>query len=117
VPELLGRCAVCAAPYEGEHNQYNCPMKLFEYMGMKIPIVASDWGDIPNIVEHGRTALLHKEADPAALAEAIREVWRDPAAARARAEAAYALAQGRTWRATARRILDWRASRAGGAEK
>jgi glycosyltransferase involved in cell wall biosynthesis len=79
-------------------------------MGMKIPIVASRWGDIPNIVTHGETALLHAEADAAALAEVIRDVWHDPAAARARAERAYALAQSHTWRATARKILDWHAS-------
>lgn len=107
VPELLRRCRLCAAPYEGDHNQYNCPMKLYEYMGMKIPVVAADWGDIPNIVAHGQTALLHKEGDPAALAEAILEVWRQPEAARQRAEAAYLVAQRHTWRATARAILDW----------
>ena len=110
VPGLLARCHACAAPYEGEHNQYNCPMKLYEYMGMKIPIVASRWGDIPNIVEHGATALLHDEADAAALAGALREIWRNPAAARARAEQAYELAQRHTWRASARMILKWRES-------
>lgn len=110
VPGLLARCAVCAAPYEGEHNQYNCPMKLFEYMGMKIPIVAARWGDIPNIVEDGRTALLHDPADPGALAGVLEAVWRDPAAARRRAEEAYELAQGKTWRGVARRILEWRAA-------
>lgn len=111
VPELLGRCAVCAAPYEGEANQYNCPMKLYEYMGMKIPIVASRWGDIPNIVTHGRTALLHEAGDAASLAEAILEVWRDPEGARRRAEEAFLLARQHTWRASARMILDWHASR------
>ena len=108
VPQLLAGCAVAAAPYEGEHNQYNCPMKLFEYMGMKLPIVASRWGDIPNILEHGATALLHAEGDAAALAGALTAVAADPAAAQRRAEAAYAVAaEKHTWRSTARAILDW----------
>ena len=99
VPGLLRDCAVCVAPYQGSHNQYNCPMKLYEYMGMKIPVVASAWGDIPNIVRHGETALLHQEADPASLAECILEVYRHPEAARQRVEAAYRLAERQTWRA------------------
>lgn len=107
VPKRLAECAVCAAPYEGEVNQYNCPMKLYEYMAMKIPIVASRWGDIPNIVTDGETGLLHAAADPQSLAEAIFKIHDDPEGARRRAEAAYALAEKHTWRATARRVLDW----------
>lgn len=107
VPRRLAECAVCAAPYEGEVNQYNCPMKLYEYMAMKIPVVASRWGDIPNILTDGETALLHRPADPAALAAALVAVHDDPRAAARRAEAAQALVQAHTWRATARRVLEW----------
>lgn len=107
VPRRLAECAVCAAPYEGEVNQYNCPMKLYEYMAMKIPVVASRWGDIPNILEDGRTALLHNPAEPASLAEALAAVHDDREAAVRRAEAAFELVQSHTWRATARRVLEW----------
>ena len=105
VPVRLRECSACAAPYEGEVNQYNCPMKLYEYMGLKVPIVASDWGDIPNIITHGKTALLHAPADPQALAAAIEQIWADPQAAQVRAETAYELAQDHTWRTIARRLL------------
>jgi glycosyltransferase involved in cell wall biosynthesis len=82
-------------------------MKLFEYMAMKIPVVASRWGDIPTIVEDGRTGLLHAPGDPAALSDAIREAWRDREGAMRRAEQAHRDVQQHTWRAIARRVLDW----------
>lgn len=107
VPVRLRECDVCVSPNEGEVNQYNCPMKLFEYMSMNIPIVASRWGDIPNHVIDGETGLLHEPGDPESLANAIEAVWRDPEAARRRAEAARAIAEQHTWRATARRVLDF----------
>lgn len=109
VPELLRQCDACAAPYQGPHNQYNCPMKLYEYMALQVPIVAAAWGDIPNIIEDGRTALLHEPGNPEGLAARIEDVWRDPAAARARAAAAFELAQRHTWRAVAGGILNWHA--------
>lgn len=107
VPKLLRECDAAVAPYQGPQNQYNCPMKLYEYMALKLPVVAAAWGDIPNIVKHGQTALLHREADADSLAECLYEVWQKPAEARARVEAAYQLAERQTWRATARRIFEW----------
>lgn len=110
VPAWLARCDAAVAPYEGELNQYNCPMKLYEYMAMKTPMVASAWGEIPRIVEDGRTGLLHEPGDAAALAAKLREVHDDPEAARRRAEAASEVARTHTWRAHARWILDDAAS-------
>lgn len=105
VPVRLRECAVCAAPYEGEVNQYNCPMKLYEYMALKVPIVASDWGDIPNIVRDGQTALLHRPGDPQSLADTIESVWRDQEAARQRVENAYENIEQHSWRAIVQRII------------
>ncbi len=107
VPERLRECDVCVAPYEGDENQYNCPMKLYEYMSLKIPIVASAWGDIPNIVRHGETALLHAPGDEADLARSIREVRDHPGAAWNRAERAWSEVKCHTWRGIARDILDF----------
>jgi glycosyltransferase involved in cell wall biosynthesis len=107
VARRLRACDVCASPNEGDLNQYNCPMKLYEYMSMKIPVVASRWGEIPRIVEDGVTGLLHAPGDPDSLAAALRAVWSDPRAARARAQTAWSRVQSKTWRAIARRVLDW----------
>ncbi|GEM_PF-3392788 len=105
VPELLRECSVCVCPNEGDVNQYNCPMKLYEYMALKIPIAASRWGDIPNIVEDGRTGLLHKPGDAADLARCLLDIYTNPAAAAQRAEAAYDVARERSWRNNAVCVL------------
>jgi glycosyltransferase involved in cell wall biosynthesis len=110
VPVRLRECHACVAPYEGDLNQYNCPMKLYEYMSLKIPIVASRWGDIPNIVRHGETALLHAPGDEIDLADALLNIKDHPDNARERAEAAYQVVQQHTWRGTVRMILDHAAS-------
>lgn len=106
IPGLLASCDVCVAPYEGERNLYNCPMKLFEYMALKIPIVASRWGEIPKFLEDEKTALLHEPGDAQSLASRLEKVHRDPAAAHELSEAAFEYVQGHSWRIHARWILD-----------
>lgn len=106
VPALLASCDVCVAPYEGDLNLYNCPMKLFEYMALQIPIVASRWGEIPKILEHERTALLHDAGSPVSLAAMLERVFVDPEGALRRVDAAFDRVQAQTWRAHARWVLD-----------
>jgi glycosyltransferase involved in cell wall biosynthesis len=110
VARRLRECDACVCPNEGEANQYNCPMKIFEYMAMRIPVVASRWGDIPNIVDDGGTGMLHAPGDPDSLAAALLRTYREPEAARRRAEAARAEMQPRTWRAIARQAIEWAAA-------
>ncbi|MCH8858972.1 MAG: glycosyltransferase [Proteobacteria bacterium] len=109
VPHHLRDCAVCVAPYVGEENLYGCPMKLYEYMALKVPIVAAAWGDIPNILTHEQTAYLHTIGDAESLADYITRIHADPDHAARMAEAAYKLVESHTWRSIARKILDWHA--------
>jgi glycosyltransferase involved in cell wall biosynthesis len=51
---------------------------LVEALQVGLPAVASDVGGIPEVVQHGRTGLLVRPGDPAALAEAIDAVIGDP---------------------------------------
>lgn len=56
---------------------------LLEAMAMKLPVVATAAGGVPEVVEADVTALLVPPEDPAALAGAIETLLGDPARARA----------------------------------
>lgn len=68
-------------------------------MAMAMPVIATEVGGIPEIVEHGRTGILVPPGRPGALAQAIVDLVRRPA---------FAHAMGRKARAdvTARFSLD-----------
>jgi len=54
---------------------------LLEGMALAKPLVASGGGAVPEIVENGRSGLLFEPGSPAALADALRRLLLDPAAA------------------------------------
>jgi glycosyltransferase involved in cell wall biosynthesis len=68
------------------------PLVLVESFATGTPVLASDLGSLPEIVEHGRTGLLHRPGDARALAEAVQRVVSRPderAAMRRAARSAY----------------------------
>ena len=69
-----------------------------EAMGCETPVVASDAGGLPEVVEHGVTGLIVPRGDSTALAGAIGELLADPAR---RAQ------MGRAGRERALRLFDW----------
>jgi glycosyltransferase involved in cell wall biosynthesis len=69
-----------------------------EAMGCQIPVVATDAGGLPEVVEHGVTGLIVPRGDSTALADAIGALLADPAR---RAQ------MGRAGRERALRLFDW----------
>src|SRR5438128_119439 len=63
------------------------PVALFEAMAAEVPIVAAGVGGVPDVVSTGEALIIPPE-DPRAVATALREVFRNRAAARRRACAA-----------------------------
>jgi len=67
-------------------------------MGCETPVVASDAGGLPEVVEHGVTGLIVPRGDSTALAEAMGSLLADPVR---RAQ------MGRAGRERSLRLFDW----------
>jgi len=87
-------------------SRYTSPLKLFEYMAARRPIVASRLPSLQEILRHEENALLVAPDDPAALAGGIRRAASEEGLAGRIAERAWEEVQTHSWRARARRILD-----------
>jgi glycosyltransferase involved in cell wall biosynthesis len=94
VPDLLAAADVFAMPSLVE----GFPLALLEAMYAGKPIVASAVGGIPEAIKAGEQGLLTPPGDPAALAEALGRLVKDPGlrerlgiAARRRAEEAFTI--------------------------
>lgn len=59
----------------------NMPNSVLEAMASGLPVVSSNVGGVPFIVEHEATALLVEPGDPAAMAGAVRRLHDEPALA------------------------------------
>ncbi len=80
-PEYLAACDILTSPHVHNHDGsafFGSPTKLFEYMAMGKPIVASGISQLAEILEHGKTAWLVPPGDPAALADGIVCLINDP---------------------------------------
>jgi glycosyltransferase involved in cell wall biosynthesis len=109
VPLYLRAFDVCAMPFPfTEHFAYYAsPIKLFEYMAVERPILASDLPSTAEVVTHDHSALLYPPGDAAALATQLKRLI-DDADLRARlaAQARADVFAHYTWDARAKLILD-----------
>jgi glycosyltransferase involved in cell wall biosynthesis len=56
----------------------NLPVSLLEAFAAGLPVVSTDAGGIPYLVDHGRTGLLSPVGEPARLAESVMQLLGDP---------------------------------------
>jgi glycosyltransferase involved in cell wall biosynthesis len=108
-PEVTGRLASASAlvlpnTASAISERYTSPLKLFEYLTLGRPIVASDLPSLREILTDGQTATLVPPGNAAALAAALDRLKEDPALAASLGAAAAALAPRFTWDERARRI-------------
>jgi starch synthase len=81
VPGLLDGCDAAAAPYPPEtagQEDYFSPLKVFEYMAAAMPVIASAVGQIPSILDDGRTGILVPPGDLETLAAALGRLAENP---------------------------------------
>lgn len=106
LPRHLARLDVGVAPYSATQPFYFSPLKLFDYMGAALPVVASRVGDLEEMLEGGRLGLLCEPDDPGALADILERLavdahLRDRLGQAARA---HVLAH-HTWERVAQKVL------------
>lgn len=109
-PGHLAACDILASPHVPNADGsafFGSPTKLFEYLAMGRPVVASRLGQLGEVLEDQRTALLVKPGDAGSLAEALGRLVNDAslrarlgAAGRAQAEREH------TWHRHTQRIVD-----------
>jgi glycosyltransferase involved in cell wall biosynthesis len=78
VPKILKALDAVAAPYPQMANFYFSPIKIFEYMASGRPIVASCIGQITEVLQDERNALLVPPGDIDALVRAFKRLKDDP---------------------------------------
>jgi len=109
IPRHLAACDVLLSPhlpFEDGTEFFGSPTKLFEYMAAGRAIVASNLGQIGEILTDGENALLHDPGDGAGLRNAVLKLASDPGLrARLGARARQTAETGYTWRENARRAL------------
>ena len=107
---LLAGCDVCVSPHVPNPDGtpfFGSPTKLFEYMGLAKPIVASALEQIGEVIEHERTGLLSPPGDAIAAAEQVHRLLGDPELRASLGRAALEEARETySWAAHTRRILD-----------
>jgi glycosyltransferase involved in cell wall biosynthesis len=115
VPAYLDACDIFAAPNvrAGDGSEFfGSPTKLFEYMSMARPVVASRLGQIADVIEDGSNGVLVEPGDAHSLARAIEKLAADKGLrARLGAAARQTVIERYTWRHNAARVFDTMLSR------
>jgi glycosyltransferase involved in cell wall biosynthesis len=73
-------------PPTGLNNRYSLPNKLFQYMAAGIPVVASDFSQVREIVEASRCGLVVDTTRPELIAAVVNRILSDEEEARAMGE-------------------------------
>lgn len=112
VPGWLASMDAAVAPYPNAERFYFSPLKVYEYMAAGLAVVATDAGQVGDLIEDGVNGLLCPAGDEAALTHSLDRLRRDPALRRRLGDAARrTIERDHTWQAVARRILAIAAAR------
>jgi glycosyltransferase involved in cell wall biosynthesis len=106
LPSLLRAMHVAVAPYPAMEGFYFSPLKLYEYMAVGAPVVASRLGQIAEAIQHGETGLLVAPGNAATLAHEIERLRAAPALRMSLGAEAARKAAGRTWTHNAERVIE-----------
>jgi len=98
---------VSPIPDVGLNYRWSLPNKLFQYMAAGLPVVASNFPQVREIVEGSGAGVVVDTEDPRSIADGIRRVLADRDAARAMgARGRDAVADRLNWETSARALLE-----------
>jgi glycosyltransferase involved in cell wall biosynthesis len=105
IPEYLALVDIAVQPAA---NEYCCPMKILEYMGLGKAIVAPRQENIEELLDNGRNAILFDPGDVKGLARALAALVNDPALKSKMGQNALRAIheQGRLWECNALRVVE-----------
>jgi glycosyltransferase involved in cell wall biosynthesis len=79
IPQMLAIADVVTLPYPSlRKDLWFSPLKLFEYMAAGKAIVASNAGQIAEIIQHGHSGLLIESGNVESFARAVFAILQDP---------------------------------------
>jgi len=110
VPRYLAAADVLLLPNSAKYNisrEYTSPLKLFEYMASKRPILSSDVPSSTEVLSDGKNAVLFKADDAADCAEKLSKLLKSLKKANSFAAKAFADVKKFTWNARASHILNF----------
>ncbi len=114
VPSLLDACDILVSPHvplDAGAEFFGSPTKMFEYMAMGKGIVASRLGQIGEVLQHEKTALLVDPGNVEQLTGAILRLTTSPELReRLGAAARRTAVEHHTWKHNAQRVLNEYAS-------
>lgn len=83
----------------------NMPISVLEALASGVPVVSTNVGGVPYMVEHGKTALLVPVQDPSAMAEAILMILTNPDKAQQIRSAGLNVVQNYTWKKVRNQLI------------
>lgn len=107
LPGLIQRMDVTVAPYPALDEFYFSPLKVFEYLAMGKTVVASDIGQLNEIMEHGKNGILVESGEAVQLAEQLEFLYLDPIIRKRFGRAAARRAKAFAWIENAKIVVDF----------
>lgn len=113
VPMYLCASDILVLPNSGKHawSETTSPLKLFEYMAARRPIVASALSNIKTVLQNRFNALLVEPDCSKSFVEAIGKLLKEPLLEQALANQAFEDVKYYTWERRAERIIEFAINR------